>query len=134
MISSFINYLSKHRYLLPVGIALLTLLTLLLTLLPGSSLPSSRFWSYDKLGHFLLFGSWTYLLGLYRYFTTGSQGNLFIIFLLGSGFGLAVELLQYLLPVQRQADFYDLAFDALGCLVAVFALKKTLPREWDASA
>lgn len=127
MKSSFLNYLSKHRYLLLVGIALLTLLTLLLTLLPGDTLPSSRFWSYDKLGHFLLFGLWTYLIGLYRYFTTGSQDNLFTIFLMGVCFGVAVELLQYALPVQRHADFFDIAFDSLGCLAAVLALKKTLP-------
>ncbi len=129
MITFFINYLSKHRYLLPVGIVLLTILTLLLTLLPGSSLPSSRLWSYDKLGHFLLFGSWTYLLGLYRYFMTGNHVHLLPVFLLGVSFGVAVEFLQYMLPVQRQADFLDLAFDALGCLAAVLALKKSLPEQ-----
>lgn len=132
---SLFNYLSEHRYLLPVSIGVLTLITLLLTLLPGNALPSSQFWSYDKLGHFLLFGFWTYLIGLYRYFSTDKTDKLFTIFLLGVSFGVAIELLQYVLPVGRQADLFDIAFDSLGCLTAVLALRKSFstiksPREF----
>jgi glycopeptide antibiotics resistance protein len=72
-----------------------------------------------------MFGSWTYLIGLYRYFYTDNHNNLFTIFLLGVSFGIFIEVLQYILPLQRSAEFFDIAFDSLGCLAAVLALKKT---------
>lgn len=125
MISTFLNYLSENRYVLPILITLLTLITLSLTLIPADFIGNQKIWSYDKLGHLLLFGSWTYLLGLYQLVSTNQDLNLFTIFFLGVSFGIAIELLQYLLPLNRSADFFDIAFDSLGSFIAVVFLNIT---------
>ncbi len=127
MNSALINYLSRKGYLLPTLITLLTLGTLALTLMPGDYFKASSIWSYDKIGHLLLFGSWTYLIGLYYYISSDKKLHLFTIFIVGVAFGITIELLQYLLPLNREAEFFDIAFDTLGCLISVLILKKTLP-------
>lgn len=124
---ALINYLSKKRYLLPTLITLLTLGTLALTLIPGDYFKANGIWSYDKAGHLLLFGSWTYLIGLYYYISSDKKLHLFTIFIIGVAFGIAVELLQYLLPLNREAELFDIAFDALGSLISILILKRTLP-------
>lgn len=123
MNSTFLNYISERRYLLPVILTLLTLITIGLTLIPAEMLKDQKIWSYDKLGHFLLFGSWTYLLGLYQLTSPKQNLNLFTIFFLGVSFGVAIEVLQYLLPLNRNADLFDVAFDTLGSFGAVLLLK-----------
>lgn len=125
MIATFLNYLSENRYVLPILITLLTLITLSLTLIPADFIGNQKIWSYDKLGHLLLFGSWTYLLGLYQLVSTNQDLNLFTIFFLGVSFGIAIEALQYLLPLNRSADFFDIAFDSLGSFIAVVFLNIT---------
>lgn len=125
MIATFLNYLSENRYILPILITLLTLITLSLTLIPADFLGNQKIWTYDKLGHLLLFGSWTYLLGLYQLISTNQNLNLFTIFFLGVSFGITIEALQYLLPLNRNADFFDIAFDSLGSFVAVVFLNIT---------
>lgn len=126
MIKSLINFLSKNPYLLPALFGGLTLLMLLLTLLPFNVLGSSPIFSYDKFGHLILFASWTFLLGLYLYTSNSFQLNLFTIFFTGVSFGVIIEVLQYMLPYQRSADLFDIAFDSIGCLIGVLALKKTI--------
>jgi len=124
MNSLIFNYLSSNRHILLLLIGTLTLITLFLTLIPSDKLISSNIWTYDKLGHLLMFGSWTYLFGIYQYTSSYDNLNLLTIFLVGVSFGLVVELLQYLLPVNRNADLFDIAFDSLGSLIAVLILKK----------
>jgi len=124
--NSVYSFLSENSYLMPLGIFVLTLLMLGLTLFPADFLGKSKIWSYDKLGHMALFGSWTYILGLYHHFNWKATTNLWVIFFIGVGFGLLIEILQYTLPLNRHGDFADLAFDALGCLIAVGALHKTI--------
>ncbi len=122
----FFQFLSNHQYVLPSGISLLTLIMLILMLIPSDMLGTSQLWSYDKIGHFLLFGSWTYTLGLYRFVKLERRPNMPVVFTAGVLFGLFIELLQHLLPVNRSADPYDLLFDTLGCLIAVILLIKTI--------
>lgn len=126
MSKSFFQFLSNHQYLLPAGISFLTFVMLILMLIPSNMLGTSQLWSYDKIGHFLLFGSWTYTLGLYRFIKLDKRPNIPIVFTAGISFGLFIELLQHFLPVNRSADPYDLLFDALGCLIAVILLIKTM--------
>ncbi len=122
-----LNFLSRNRYLVPSIFGVLTLAMLALTLMPLNFLGSSPIWSYDKIGHLILFGSWTFLLGLYLYVTNEFKLHLFSIFITGICFGVSIEVLQHVLPLDRQADLFDIAFDSLGCLLGVLALHKILP-------
>src|SRR5680860_191977 len=115
MITQINTYLSKRRYLLVIGIILVTLITLILTLLPVDNVLPAKIWSYDKLGHLFMFGGWTFLVGYYRFISKPQAINLFSIFFIGVFFGVAVEGLQYIMPFHRDADLFDIAFDALGC-------------------
>lgn len=126
-LTSLYYFFSKHNNLLPLLISLLTIIMLFLTLVPMESLGKSNLWDYDKLGHMVLFGSWTYILGLYHHIKRPTPTNLLNIFLVGVAFGLLIELMQYVLPLNRYAEIGDLLFDILGCAVAVGLLKKTIP-------
>jgi glycopeptide antibiotics resistance protein len=121
------SFLSDNSYLLPLGIVILTLTMLGLMLFPANLIGDHKIWSYDKIGHLVLFGSWTYILGLYQHINRNSATKLWVIFLAGIVFGLSIELLQHILPLNRHGNFGDLLFDTLGCLIAVGALKKTIP-------
>jgi VanZ family protein len=124
------SFLQRNDYLLIVGIIALTLVTLTLTLVPAEMLSQNKIWSYDKVGHMLLFGGWTLLLGLYHNISQQNTTNFWIIFIIGLSFGILIELLQYSLPsINRHADIYDVLFDAIGCLVAIFVLKKVIPEK-----
>ncbi|MDX1672497.1 MAG: VanZ family protein [Balneolaceae bacterium] len=117
------DFLREHRYLLPTAIALLTVLTVVLTLVPTDMLGSSKYWFVDKIGHTVLFGLWTFLIGLQSMVNTHKPRSLGLIFLVGLVFGIMIELFQYLLPVNRSADLWDMIFDAVGCLIAVASLR-----------
>lgn len=127
--SQIYSFLSKHSYLLPVGIFSLTIAMLLLTLLPSDFMGKSQLWSYDKLGHSALFGAWCFTLGLYFQINKAYSINIWSIFAGGVFFGLLIEILQYSLPIQRHGDPIDFLFDVLGCLVAVWLLKRIQPEQ-----
>ncbi|MGD8749544.1 MAG: VanZ family protein [Balneolaceae bacterium] len=127
-LTSIYSFLSDNSYLLPIGIAFLTIVLLFLTLVPSNVLGDSKIWHYDKLGHLLMFGSWTFSVGLYSYIKTKSTANFWIIFLIGVTFGASVEFLQYVMPYHRDPDLYDLLFDTIGCLCATWLLKLTIPK------
>jgi len=123
MIQQTITFLERQKKLLALSIAILTVFTLILTLLPAEKLFESNLWQFDKLGHTILFGTWTLLLGLYLLVSIKKELPLFAIFLIGVFFGTSIEVLQELLPVNRTADPYDVLADIVGCSIAVFALK-----------
>ena len=127
MKKSPIDYLLGSKYLIPGLFILVTLIMLFLTLVPMGTLGSSAIWGYDKLGHFLLFAPWTFLFGAFLYVNNSHKLNLFTIFFVGVSFGILIEVFQYLLPFQRSAELFDIAFDSLGCLAGVLTLKKILP-------
>jgi len=127
--STIYSFLSKHSYLLPAGVITLTLGMLLLTLLPADTMGENQLWEYDKLGHAILFGSWSLSVGLYYQIHKSKAVKLWIIFVSGTAFGLLIEVLQHVLPVNRQGDPVDFLFDVLGCLVAIWLLKTILPEE-----
>ena len=129
MSRSLLKLLNNYGYLLPILLVGVTLGMLILTLIPVDFLGPSRIWSYDKLGHLLLFGGWTFLFGLYLYSANAYRLHLFSIFTVGVLFGVLIEVLQYLLPLNRHAELFDIAFDSLGSLIAVLLLKWILPDE-----
>lgn len=122
------SFLNKNSFLLPSGIISLTIITLALTLMPADMLSDNKIWSYDKLGHLFLFGTWTLLLGLYHSISKLRNINFAIIFSIGLGFGILIEVLQYSLPsLNRHADVFDVVFDSIGCLLALLLLKIIVP-------
>lgn len=128
-ISSLYSFLSENSYLLPLGVAILTIVMLLLTLSPSDFLGKSKMWSYDKIGHILMFGSWCFIVGLYFQISFPSKVNLWGVFASGTVFGLLIEVLQYVLPLKRHADPIDFLCDVIGCLAAVWILKKIRPEK-----
>lgn len=127
--SSLYSFFERNSYLLPLGIISLTLITLALTLMPTDAMIDSKLWSYDKIGHMVLFGSWSFILGLHFEIRRSSYVNLWVIFISGAAFGLLIEILQQVLPLQRQGDPIDFLFDILGCLMAIWILKKIIPQK-----
>jgi len=124
---SIYSFLYDNSYLVPFFVACITAVMLFLTLVPSNMLGQSSIWGYDKLGHLLMFGSWTFFAGLYVYINTKSSLSLWAIFVIGVLFGGLIELLQYIMPFHRDPDLFDLIFDAIGSLGAVLLLKFTLP-------
>lgn len=124
------SFLKRHKYLLMMGIVGLTLVVLGLTLVPAEFLAKNKVFSHDKIGHLLLFGSWTFLIGIYYHKSDSKSTNYWVIFLIGIAFGIVIELIQYGFPsLNRHADLYDVFFDAGGCLIAIFALKMIVPNK-----
>lgn len=132
IITGIHKYLLKHSYLIMIAIVLFTILTLVLTLLPSHDikLPTSII-SHDKVGHFLLFGGWTFLIGYYRFTVKPKRTNLIFIFLAGVVFGGCVELIQGVPPFHRDPSLYDWAADAAGAFcstVILFILTNSIKR------
>lgn len=104
-------------------ITLLSLCTLVIlygTLFPSDyNLPKS-FWTYDKVAHFFMFGSWTFFYGIIRFLK--GRYNLMPVFILGSLFGITIEGLQYILPTNRSAELLDLIADISGSAFAILLL------------
>jgi VanZ family protein len=123
MIYSLFAFLKQNRWVLPLTLTFLTLLTLVLTLLPAENLGDNRLFQYDKLGHLGMFGGWTFFLGLYQTIQSDNPLTPLQIFFCGVLFGASIEALQFLLPGDRSAELGDFLFDAVGALIAVTVLK-----------
>jgi VanZ family protein len=123
MIKTIFTFFERHRGILWAIILFMTGITLYLTLIPPDSIPKGEIWKHDKLGHFSLFGAWTFFIGIAMLMRTKKHLPLISIFFIGTAFGISVEILQEILPVDRNADLYDILADMAGCLVAVILLK-----------
>jgi VanZ family protein len=120
-----VQILLKYKRVPAILLLFATLGILIATLYPSSSSFSINIWEYDKLGHFLMFFVWTFLYGLYRATKKNGAPNLWIVFFLGSFYGLMIELLQFIVPTNRSPETYDLIADVLGSLGAIILLKFT---------
>lgn len=90
------------------------------TLFPvGYDVPQS-FMGLDKVVHFIMFAAWTFFYGLVRFLK--DKFTLFPVFLVGSLFGLVIEVLQHLLPTGRSPELLDFAADITGTAAAVLIL------------
>lgn len=75
---------------------------------------------FDKLVHFIMFAAWTFFYGIVR-FLKGKYA-LTLVFIVGSLFGLSIELLQHFLPTGRSPELMDFAADITGTGAAVLLL------------
>lgn len=98
---------------------------LYLLFLPSEYLSETKIWSYDKLGHAALFGVWSML---YWFLRRGVKTNFTWLFMetmvISLGFGAAVEILQYFLPINRGAEFLDFVADAVGTGISLSVCKR----------
>lgn len=116
----------RHPFIVgsvPWAIVIWTLIILYLTMFPSDKIIEVKIFRYDKIGHFLIFGGWTFLLGLLQliYFNK-IQRPLYPIVVAGVGFGALIEVGQYLLPYERYSSWGDIYANTLGCLLALFVL------------
>lgn len=90
------------------------------TLFPADYDVPKSFLGYDKLVHFIMFSVWTVIFGLVRFLK--QKFSLWPIFITSTLFGLAIEILQRILPTNRSAELLDLAADLTGTVVAIAVL------------
>lgn len=123
MIKPIVAFLVKREYFVYLLFLACTLITLLLTLLPPDNLQGPSLFEYDKVGHFLMFFGWTFMLGLSRIIRKKKPIRLWVVFLIGALFGIAIEITQGILPYERSSNFYDIFADLIGSFSAVLLLK-----------
>lgn len=94
------------------------------TLFPADMIIKSELWSFDKIIHMVGFGGLTALIWLHLK-RTGSIGRPLDIWalVLGIGAGALIEILQYLMPLNRTAEWGDLFADTVGSILAVLVLR-----------
>jgi VanZ family protein len=90
------------------------------TLFPVDYDVPQSFMGLDKVVHFIMFAAWTFFYGLVRFLK--DKFTLFPVFLVGSLFGLVIEVLQHLLPTGRSPELLDFAADITGTAAAVLIL------------
>ncbi|MFD2531855.1 VanZ family protein [Gracilimonas halophila] len=90
------------------------------TLFPVDYDVPQSFMGLDKVVHFIMFAAWTFFYGLVRFLK--DKFTLFPVFLVGSLFGLVIEVLQHLLPTGRSPELLDFAADITGTAAAVLLL------------
>lgn len=122
MIGKLILFLAKRKYVVYSLFVLLTIVTLVLTLLTTDNYQGEAPFSYDKIGHFLMFFGWSFLFGFSLMLYNRKDGPLLLIFIAGTLFGLSIEYLQEIMSFGRTASLQDAAADSAGTLSAVLLL------------
>lgn len=122
MIGKFISFLARNKFVVYFLFAVITLVTLLLTLLPPENFQGRTVFSYDKVGHFLMFFGWSFMLGFSSILYSRKDAPLLLIFIAGTLFGISIEYIQQLLPYGRTASLMDAAADSAGSFAAVMLL------------
>lgn len=69
-----------------------------------------------------MFGGWTFLYGMFQAFKLNQRPNIWTIFLLGTLYGLLIEVLQFILPTNRSPELFDFIADMIGALAAIGTL------------
>jgi VanZ family protein len=98
---------------------------LLVSVLPGSAIPTVSIGHFDKVFHFLEYFFLALLLvrGLNYSFTRPlGPKHIVIILILGIGYGIVMELVQFLIP-GREPSVFDTAANAAGVLFGTILRK-----------
>ena len=75
----------------------------------------------DKLAHMLLFGTETFLIAIAAKKLDANKNSLYIIFsafLIGTVFGIIIEILQATIFTNRSFDYLDMVANTIGCALA----------------
>lgn len=122
MIDRVILFCLKNKQVIKILFVITTLSILLLTMLPPDKLGESDVYNYDKLGHFLIFFGWTLLFGLFMFTKKKTETKFVLIFIVGCAFGVAIEIFQEILPIDRNMDIFDALTDILASFTAMILL------------
>lgn len=122
MIDRVILFCLNNRQLIKILLVITTLLILLVTMLPPDRLGESSVYDYDKLGHFLIFFGWTLLYGLFMFEKKRTETKFILIFIAGCLFGITIEILQGVLPIDRNMDLMDALTDVSASFIAIVLL------------
>lgn len=94
----------------------------------GNNLPHFEFSSLlriDKIAHLFLFGTETYLIAIATKKQSSHKRSFTIIFpafLIGTCFGIVIEILQATVFPNRTFDYMDMVANTIGCLLAWIVL------------
>jgi VanZ family protein len=90
----------------------------------GNNIPNFEFSSLikiDKIAHFILFGTETYLIAIGSKKNNPTASNFKNIFpgvIIGTAFGITIEILQATVFPNRSFDYLDMVANTTGCLIA----------------
>ena len=90
----------------------------------GNNIPQFSFkdlFGIDKLAHMLLFGTETFLIAIATQKLDDYKSSFQIIlpaFLIGTVFGIIIEILQATLFTNRSFDYLDMLANTIGCALA----------------
>ena len=90
----------------------------------GNNIPQFSFkdlFGIDKLAHMLLFGTETFLIATATQKLNDDKNSFLIIFpafLIGTVFGIIIEILQATLFTNRSFDYLDMLANTIGCNLA----------------
>lgn len=119
-----IFYHQAVRRALPIFILIWTIIILALTLAPSESIPEYKLFDFDKLGHLVVFGGWTFLTGVFILINMKRiKGRMWKVAVLGILFGTGIEIVQYIAPINRSASVADAVANTVGCILAWILLK-----------
>jgi VanZ family protein len=117
-------FLMNHKWISLSLLGAATFVILYLTLAPPDQLGDHQIYSYDKIGHFMMFFGWTALFGIFSFSIKGpARTKIIPIFFLGALFGIGIELIQGWMPYGRVPSVYDAIADIFGSLTAAILLK-----------
>lgn len=125
----------KPKFSLFIPAILWFIITTVLLVLPGPDIPSVSFLDiiyFDKWVHAGLFGGMTFLFSfpfIRKY--KAPKKLLIYIAILSALYGVAMEYVQKYIAFERDFDYFDMAADAVGCIIGYFActiLKRRLKR------
>ena len=123
MKESIQEFLLKLRKPIIALFILCTVSILVLTLIPTTYTLPSSFWSYDKLGHALMFFVWTILFSVFLFLWKKEVPKIWMVLLFSTLFGLSIEVIQYVIPAGRSAEFLDFTADTIGTLSGIAFIK-----------
>ena len=115
----FIVLIQRFRLLIGGSYILTTLLILFGTLMPNSDLPGYQVFNYDKVMHIGAFMAWTLATGITWRAFQPKRVSLAILIIVPLLFGIAIEILQGILPTNRSPEWIDIIFDALGTFLGI---------------
>lgn len=106
-----------------------SVITVLLTLIPERRIEPELSFAAAKLGHLVLFGGWTLIVGITVAAWRGlPKLSLPLLWVVAVSFGAAIELLQTVLPFDRSGSPLDVVINAVGVTGACIVLRRLQKR------
>ena len=106
-------------------------LILILTLTPGTSIPDYKIFTYDKLGHLVIFLVLAYLFvsGLHQNNPESSKKSILIGMILTIIYGALIEYAQDHIP-HRSMDWVDMIANCSGSFLGISLFYISIKKKW----